>query len=306
MPVWAAIRGIIRSHNVPVTCRVGNGRFASADTLVPDPANPLSYNRFSYVENRPIAFVDPTGHFSESAIYGYLYAHECNLSHECASQLFQTWQSDEEWWAMLLEAEAGDVLFGSFSAGPNQGFVHFRFNGSGRDVLTGITYSDAKGDHVFNNFWGVNLRDIRGGETSKLYHGSPLSFNWGGLFRHPAQGGMPLVTFLRESAITADSYFTAQQVRLDGKLKSLIAGAVGGYVGGVTCGGKCALGVSLAGSWVADDLLFSDWDKYGRQVNDRYVTVSHYDLTFRYSRNGGDRLIYYSGLGNGVIPFWIR
>lgn len=40
------------------------GRFISADTLVPDPANPQGYNRYSYVENRPLLFKDPTGHIS--------------------------------------------------------------------------------------------------------------------------------------------------------------------------------------------------------------------------------------------------
>ncbi|MCC6605264.1 MAG: RHS repeat-associated core domain-containing protein [Anaerolineae bacterium] len=40
----------------------GIGRFASADTLVPDPGNPQAYNRYSYVENRPPNFNDPTGH----------------------------------------------------------------------------------------------------------------------------------------------------------------------------------------------------------------------------------------------------
>lgn len=39
-------------------------RFLSADTIVPDPANPQSFNRYSYVENRPINFNDPTGHCS--------------------------------------------------------------------------------------------------------------------------------------------------------------------------------------------------------------------------------------------------
>jgi RHS repeat-associated protein len=29
-------------------------RFISADTIVPDPANPQSFNRYSYVENRPM------------------------------------------------------------------------------------------------------------------------------------------------------------------------------------------------------------------------------------------------------------
>ncbi|RMG99106.1 MAG: RHS repeat-associated core domain-containing protein, partial [Chloroflexi bacterium] len=47
-------------------------RFLSADTLVPDPANPQAFNRYSYVENRPLNFNDPTGHFTEEAIRGYL------------------------------------------------------------------------------------------------------------------------------------------------------------------------------------------------------------------------------------------
>jgi RHS repeat-associated protein len=38
------------------------GRFASADTIVPDPANPQSYNRFGYVLNNPVKRFDPTGH----------------------------------------------------------------------------------------------------------------------------------------------------------------------------------------------------------------------------------------------------
>lgn len=32
------------------------------DSIVPDPTNPQSYNRYSYVNNRPLNFADPTGH----------------------------------------------------------------------------------------------------------------------------------------------------------------------------------------------------------------------------------------------------
>ena len=38
------------------------GRWLSPDTIVPDFANPQSLNRFSYVRNNPLKFVDPSGH----------------------------------------------------------------------------------------------------------------------------------------------------------------------------------------------------------------------------------------------------
>ena len=41
----------------------GIGRFASADTIVPDFTNPQSFNRYSYSRNNPVNFVDPTGHW---------------------------------------------------------------------------------------------------------------------------------------------------------------------------------------------------------------------------------------------------
>jgi RHS repeat-associated protein len=44
----------------------GVGRFLSADTLIPDPLSPQSLNRFAYVLNNPLKFVDPTGHVMES------------------------------------------------------------------------------------------------------------------------------------------------------------------------------------------------------------------------------------------------
>ena len=38
------------------------GRFVQPDTLIPNPSNPQVWNRYSYVNNRPINFNDPTGH----------------------------------------------------------------------------------------------------------------------------------------------------------------------------------------------------------------------------------------------------
>jgi RHS repeat-associated protein len=38
------------------------GRFISADSIIPNPLNPQSLNRYSYVLNNPVSFNDPTGH----------------------------------------------------------------------------------------------------------------------------------------------------------------------------------------------------------------------------------------------------
>jgi hypothetical protein len=46
------------------------GRFISADTIVPDPANPQSYNRYSYSFNNPVNYTDPSGHMATSGCDG--------------------------------------------------------------------------------------------------------------------------------------------------------------------------------------------------------------------------------------------
>ncbi|MGB0911200.1 MAG: RHS repeat-associated core domain-containing protein, partial [Nitrospirales bacterium] len=40
------------------------GRFISADTIVPDPLDPQTLNRFSYVLNNPLKLIDPSGNIS--------------------------------------------------------------------------------------------------------------------------------------------------------------------------------------------------------------------------------------------------
>jgi len=39
------------------------GRFIQADTIVPQPGNPQSLNRYSYVLNNPLRYMDPSGHW---------------------------------------------------------------------------------------------------------------------------------------------------------------------------------------------------------------------------------------------------
>jgi RHS repeat-associated protein len=45
------------------------GRFIQPDTLVPEPGNPQSLNRYAYVLNNPLKYTDPTGHCEENDNY---------------------------------------------------------------------------------------------------------------------------------------------------------------------------------------------------------------------------------------------
>ena len=38
------------------------GRFISPDTIVPQPYNPQSLNRYSYILDNPLIYTDPSGH----------------------------------------------------------------------------------------------------------------------------------------------------------------------------------------------------------------------------------------------------
>jgi len=53
------------------------GRFISADSIVPQPFNPQSLNRFSYALNNPLKYNDPTGHTSACAGPARASAEDC-------------------------------------------------------------------------------------------------------------------------------------------------------------------------------------------------------------------------------------
>ncbi|MDD5095483.1 MAG: RHS repeat-associated core domain-containing protein [Dehalococcoidia bacterium] len=42
------------------------GRFISADTIVPNPADPQNFNRYTYCLNNPLKYTDPSGHFLDT------------------------------------------------------------------------------------------------------------------------------------------------------------------------------------------------------------------------------------------------
>lgn len=153
-------------------------RFASADTIVPDPTNPQSFNRYSYVHNNPIRFNDPSGHFSEDAIWNYIHEHECASDPNCTEQTYGMWQANTEWWEMLRAAQAGDVfVYGkynprAFGLKTKVSYQRYAtFTGDGDDVLTGLWRSDVYGnihsnstELSFDTFFREEYRSVVNGQ----------------------------------------------------------------------------------------------------------------------------------------------
>ncbi|NLD38991.1 MAG: hypothetical protein GX654_19195, partial [Desulfatiglans sp.] len=74
-------------------------RFISPDTIIPDPYNPQSLNRYSYCLNNPLKYVDPSGN------YAGVYAPGSN-----------PWSS-VDWWNSFPSTQGNESLFGLL-AGP--------------------------------------------------------------------------------------------------------------------------------------------------------------------------------------------
>ncbi len=83
------------------------GRFAQADTIVPNPGNPQNLNRYSYALGNPLRFSDPTGYYEEPEIEQYLR----DLYPEFWQRYWDAWRADKVFWAMLRAAKNGDRLY---------------------------------------------------------------------------------------------------------------------------------------------------------------------------------------------------
>jgi RHS repeat-associated protein len=104
------------------------GRFVSADPIVPDPADPQEFNRYSYARNNPLRYTDPTGHHSVESVATYSYA----------ILAFTDWNSDG-----FLSAQDIHELYGSPFGTPTGNITIEQ-----RDVLLGWMHGISNGLHV--------------------------------------------------------------------------------------------------------------------------------------------------------------
>ena len=67
------------------------GRFVQPDTIVPNPANPQSWNRYSYVMNNPIMYSDPSGHSWEDC-NKKMNSYQCRIHRRQVHRLMAEWE----------------------------------------------------------------------------------------------------------------------------------------------------------------------------------------------------------------------
>jgi hypothetical protein len=103
------------------------GRFVSADTIVPEPGNPQSLNRYAYVKNNPLRYVDPSGNFEKEEIDRYLEYQLGITDVDDREKIIYEWRNDESWWSVIgpRGATYGDVLDGvEMRFGQKVGNIH--------------------------------------------------------------------------------------------------------------------------------------------------------------------------------------
>lgn len=131
------------------------GRFIRADTIVPEIGNPQALNRYTYVENNPLKFIDPYG-FEKVII---LYGHYDDTDSYYAAAYTQYQQ------ALASGYSAEDILF--IEAGIS----------TDAEILEAIRQSgvaEIEYFYYFGHGWGDNTCKTCLGGGLQLYHGP----NW--------------------------------------------------------------------------------------------------------------------------------
>jgi hypothetical protein len=115
------------------------GRWLSADTLVPEPTNPQSLNRHSWVLGNPLGYADPSGHFDQEVVAKYFGCEDMACIERLKNSDYSTW-----FW-MLRAAQDGDMLeIITCYGGEYLGKVHLTDNGAlefAGSLAEGLDYS---------------------------------------------------------------------------------------------------------------------------------------------------------------------
>jgi hypothetical protein len=254
-----------------------------ADTIVPELGNPIALDRYGYGGNNPIRFIDPTGHFTEAAIWRYL----VQQYGDSAYRYWVRWKNDEEWWDMLRNAKAGDILFVGPGNVTNDN-IFLTFQGEGDTILEGVVRTDGNGNPITDCDWTceIELSNIQQGIAIKRGENDfgrwqiDKEIIWGGFIRY--QNGTP--SFYTRSKFNKIDKTTPKGVRdLMGFTIGIVEGSLS-YIGGLS-GIKAMIFGGLAkqatSGFLLDILDMEDGDVRVR-IGPFYFNFNHDDFSKRY------------------------
>jgi len=115
------------------------GRFLQADTIVPNPANPQSLNRYSYTLGNPLRYTDPSGHLTEEQINRWTGGRFDKLDKETREMLLALHFSDllyllsegyGQFWGKAELGDSGLQFFNGKDVFSFDGFLEMRAAGA--------------------------------------------------------------------------------------------------------------------------------------------------------------------------------
>ena len=130
-----------------------SGRFTQADTLVPEPYNSQSYDRFAYVYNNPVMNIDPSGHCAVGKD-GHILQKDGKIAKtDCTVDDFYnlTWEQRSEWMKLFVAEHGLGNWFDDIIAA-----IDVMMNDRELSDPTGATYyMDAAVLQAINNGWNM-------------------------------------------------------------------------------------------------------------------------------------------------------
>ena len=143
------------------------GRFLQADTLVPDPGNPQSLNRYAYVLGNPLRLVDPSGH---------KYCDSFDANGRCVSE-------NEAFWVRFRGGWGGDYMVAVQSGAEKVGTaLADALNGSARERRAWIATGDrpVTAQEAFQLVYGNNRLVFRHIEGDPIAGWAETHLDWAG------------------------------------------------------------------------------------------------------------------------------
>jgi len=203
------------------------GRFLQADTLVPDPGNPQSLNRYAYTLNNPLRYTDPTGHIAWFASMGIGAAIGAVVGWGVYALTTNSYEGTEALLATTTMAAAGALIGSGVGLGAGAELASSVFIGAGvgaasgggsEMIINGLTGQDFNSAEYICSVGGGAIS----GATNALIPGVGLAPT---AVRSVVAGGVGTLQY------TAEKSFQGNPITASGALFSFGVGATGQFLG---------------------------------------------------------------------------